>query len=170
VDAVIIYAKKEWPDIPVFVMGHSMGGNIALSYRYYRRDIEEIKGYIAHAPWLMLDSTWLGKRYKIAVFASLILPKLTINKKLCPISLQTAVDRERDARLITVKANEGKPVYLFNGSADPVCLPAGAHLFRDRAGKHCKYKEWEGLGHDLLDTDCADEVLDSIIAWMDKLL
>ena len=170
VDEMIIYAKTEYPDIPVFVMGHSMGGNIALSYRYYRRDVEVVSGYIAHAPWLMLDTPWLGKHYKSAVFASMFLPKLVINKKTNPISLQTAADRERDARLVTAKADEGKPVYLFNGTADTVCMPAGAHAFHAKAGKHCKYKEWDGLGHDLLATDRAEEVLESVIAWMTKLI
>jgi len=191
VDDVIIYAKKDCPDVPVFVMGHSMGGNIALAYRYYRRDIEEITGYVSSSPWLMLADPKMEKRYKLGVFAAMLLPKATFKanigdgtKSLCKnptmappdemchgrISLQTAVDRERDARLVTAKADEGKPVYLFNGSADSICLPEGAHLFRDRAGKTCTYKEWEGLDHETMNEDVWKDVVDGVIGWLDGMV
>jgi len=170
VDAVIIYAKKDCPDVPVFVMGHSMGGNIALSYRYYRRDIPDISGYVASAPWLMIGSEKLVKKYKLAVFASLLLPKVTVRGIGCPITLQTAVDRERDARLVTAKAEEGMPVYLFSANGDPICLAEGARLFRDRAGGGCTYREWEASEHELLMSQHGEEVILSVIDWLDGML
>ena len=170
VDEVINYAKKDCPNVPVFVMGHSMGGNIALSHRCYRRDASDIKGYVSGSPWLSVDNKWLKNHYKTVLFLGFLLPKMTIGEGWCKISFRTAADRERDARLVTEKAGEGKPVYLFNGSKDPLCLPAGAHLFRDRAGVLCTYREWENREHDLLTVDGGKEVAEEIITWLDSMV
>ncbi len=188
VDTVIIYAKKECPGVPVIVFGHSMGGNIALMYRYYRREETEVTAYVSSSPWIMVNNPTLVKHYRKLVFAAQLLPKLTISSgagvtdgalcvnpvrgapdALChsKISLQTGVERERDARMLVHNAELGKPVYLFNGDADSVCLPEGAHLFRDKAGRICTYREWQGLGHECMNEACWEEVVDAVIAWIE---
>jgi alpha-beta hydrolase superfamily lysophospholipase len=45
-------ANKKYPQLPVFLCGHSLGGNLVLNYVLRRQP--HLKGVIATAPWLHL--------------------------------------------------------------------------------------------------------------------
>lgn len=188
VDALISYSRENTPDVPVFVMGHSMGGNIVLSHRFYRQR-SNILGYISSSPWLKTNNALLNNHFKIACLAADLLPNLAIENssikmplctnrakaptdELChlKITLRTAADRERDARLILKNASKGRPVYLFAGDCDPVCLPSAARLFDESAGKTCVYREWEGLSHETMNESAWEDVVNGVIEWMDSML
>ena len=57
-----------------------------------------------------------------------------------------------------------------SGIKSVICLPEGAHLFRDRAGKICTYKEWEGLDHETMNEDVWKDVVDGVIGWLDGMV
>jgi alpha-beta hydrolase superfamily lysophospholipase len=44
--------RKEYPDTPIFIMGHSNGSLISLKYALSLGKNEEIKGFILSSPWL----------------------------------------------------------------------------------------------------------------------
>ncbi|MCF6277376.1 MAG: lysophospholipase [Anaerolineales bacterium] len=44
--------QAEYPDLPIFLYGHSMGGNLVLNYVLRRKP--DIKGVIATGPWIKL--------------------------------------------------------------------------------------------------------------------
>lgn len=51
---VVLLAKEKYPDLPVFLHGHSMGGLTILSLCYRDNDFvkQNIKGLIAECPWI----------------------------------------------------------------------------------------------------------------------
>ncbi len=50
---ILDYIKKEFPKAPVFILGHSLGGLIALYYGLTKAKGEKsIKGFIVSSPWL----------------------------------------------------------------------------------------------------------------------
>jgi pimeloyl-ACP methyl ester carboxylesterase len=52
-DILISTSRKTFPEIPVFIYGHSLGGGIVLDYLL--RSGQEIKGAIVTSPWLLLS-------------------------------------------------------------------------------------------------------------------
>lgn len=77
VDMLLDEAEKLFPDVPVFVYGHSMGGNIVLHHAFVTT--RNIKGYIVTSPWIKLafePPAWkvaLGKTVK-SIFPALLQP------------------------------------------------------------------------------------------------
>ncbi|NLD88429.1 MAG: alpha/beta hydrolase, partial [Clostridiales bacterium] len=141
------------------------------------------------SPWLKTTNNFLNNHLKLARFAADIFPNLCINNSainvplcvdramapkndLCheKISLRTAADRERDARLVMENASKGRPVYLFTGDNDLVCIPSAARRFADLAGKSCVFRMWEGLGHETMNESAWEDVLDAVITWLDGML
>lgn len=188
VDELINYARRGKKDIPIFIMGHSMGGNIVLSHRFYRQSAN-ILGYISSSPWLKTNNAILNDHYKFARFAADIMPNLAIvntaikvplctDRAMAPadelchikITMRTAADRERDARLVLENAAKGRPVYLFVGDQDKVCLPSAARRFSEAAGKNCVFRVWEGLAHETMNERAWKDVVSEVIMWMDSML
>ncbi|GMK42665.1 lysophospholipase [Paenibacillus sp. CCS19] len=52
VDAVIAEARRRYPSLPIFLYGHSMGGNVAVNYAL--RHEAELAGLVLSSPWLRL--------------------------------------------------------------------------------------------------------------------
>ena len=57
IDAMLAEAKKRFPGAPIFLYGHSMGGNVTLNYVLRRKP--GIVGAIVTGPWLRLAFTRL---------------------------------------------------------------------------------------------------------------
>ena len=186
IDKLYVHARRASP-APIFVMGHSMGGNIALSYRLRNTDMD-IKGYIISSPWLKLQKkATLAQTFLLNAGAALF-PSRAMdsgmtaearsrtretaeNAKKDPlmhllITPQTALDSSRAAGEILGKANTWlAPVYLFHGTKDRVCSVEGSRIF-SRACPGCKYREWEGFGHDTMMENGRDNVLGGVCRWI----
>jgi len=194
VDSLVIYAKAgqaPGPVLPVFVMGHSMGGNIALSHRLYRPDTG-VRGYIASAPWLETDNKLLRDQFALCRLLAFFAPGLLMDTgldetQLCAnpapdapdaakpdplchskISARTGVDRERDARrVLACAAQDGlSPVFLFHGANDTICLPAAAERFQKSAGGRCVSRVWPGLRHETMNEAAWQTVVDAAVEWL----
>jgi len=56
VDELIREAGRRYPGVPLFLYGHSMGGNIALDYRR-RGELHQVpEAYIVTSPWILLKN------------------------------------------------------------------------------------------------------------------
>lgn len=65
-----LHIKKQYPDTPIFILGHSNGGLISLYYGLTRAP-QEIKGFLISSPWLknkVLVPPLLLKLLKIIAF------------------------------------------------------------------------------------------------------
>ncbi len=186
IDALYAQARRA-SSAPVFVMGHSMGGNLALSYRLLNTDMD-IKGYIISSPWLKLQKkTTLVQAFLLNVGA-LLFPSRAMDSGLTAEALsknrevsetakrdplmhllitpQTASDCFKAAGEILGAAQRRlPPVYLFHGTLDRVCSVEGSREFA-KACPDCKYREWEGFGHDTMLEAGRDDVLRGICRWI----
>ncbi|WP_340074144.1 lysophospholipase [Leptobacterium sp. I13] len=87
-EEAIMKAKKEFPDRPVFLYGHSMGGNVVINYALRRNP--DIVGVIATSPFLRL--AFQPPKWKITMGKLLqkIMPSITL-----PTALDTkAISRD----------------------------------------------------------------------------
>ncbi len=156
-DQLIQYAMRLYPDIPLILYGHSMGGNLVLDYRNRGSYSHLISAYISSSPWLVLKRRipklmekgvlFWGKRQPELLISAGIKPKYLGNKKILgellnphlvhnTISLLTAVDNHtigaalmRGEGETSEKNGIPKPLLLMHGSQDHICSVEGSRSF-----------------------------------------
>ncbi len=87
------HIEKEYPENPVFLYGHSMGGNLVLNYAIRRG--EEVDGVIATSPWLKLINPPNAFVRGLASILSYIAPSVTFNNNLKTADLSRLEDSRR---------------------------------------------------------------------------
>lgn len=186
---LVRYAKAEQPELPLYMMGHSMGGLLVLTKRM-KYDAKEVKAYIASSPWLELVRNGGPMMRKLAIALARLQPNLTMDNGIVPsmlytpspeipdtaskdplrhtrISASTAAQCFKWSEKVLSTANKpGKPFYLLHGSADPICSVQGSRKLA-RAAAECTYQEWANLKHETLNEASWREVADGILSWLD---
>ena len=170
IDDLIRKARNAWPGRPVWLMGHSLGGNLVLHHRL--AGAEKVVGTIASSPALHLAKPFSPTLMMCMRLVAKIAPALTIRSGLDSaglsrnrhiaveyrndplvhpfISLQSGIDMINAAEMILQKAAEDRgPVLLVHGSDDPICSVEGSRRFAALAGDCCTFREWPGMYHEL---------------------
>jgi acylglycerol lipase len=185
-DRLVSEALAEHPALPVFVLGHSMGGTIAV--RYALRHQARLAGMILSGPMLAVEAgaplRFAGRALSVVaptlpligvdpalvsrdpqVVAAYESDPLVHHGKL-PVrtlaELVSAIDRFPDSvAAITV------PTLILYGTADGLCPPAGSGMLGRRIGSQDKtVKAYDGLYHEILNEPERDEVLADIRGWL----
>ena len=189
-ETVIQKAKKMYPGLPVFLYGHSMGGNLVLNYAL--QNPSAIQAVIATSPYLRL--AFAPPKWKLILGRIMLVvqPSITLPSGLDPQGISTIseeVDKYRLDPLIHDKvspmyslpvieagkqaiANAGKlkvPVLLAHGSKDPIIDPEGTLEFHQNAGT-TRLEWYEGAFHELHHDFCAQELLKTIQNWLRQQL
>jgi len=178
IDCVRRAAAAEHPGLPVFLHGHSMGGNIVLNYilKGFAGDtgadgssLPPITGAVVISPWLKAFGQ--PPRFLIKPLRVLggIFPNYTYKARISGLS--------RDARHLTdidpesllhsrlglkiicqiIQAGEyalahgdkiNLPTLLMSGKADTVVSPAAIDALAHKAGTRIEYKSWD-MYHEL---------------------
>jgi alpha-beta hydrolase superfamily lysophospholipase len=184
-------ARERYPDLPVFLYGHSLGGNLVIHYALRR--LPKIAGIIAMAPLLrtaVQPPAW-KLRFLKAMYS--VWPTLTISNSINTASLS------RDENVVQVYLNDPLihdrvsarlgvdmlkygtrnikraseipcPILLMHGTADRVTSAKASQKFASRAGRACTLKLWDGLSHELHNEPEYREVLDFALVWMAEII
>jgi lysophospholipase len=188
VQALFTYARNQVRARPRFLIGHSMGGLIALTYALKYTD--GLTSVIASGPGLRVRvrvPTW---RTTLGNLMSKLYPTLPMRNGLDPnaLSRDQAVVRayiadplvhdQVSARWYTefVKAGQeaiaqantlAVPALILQGGADPIVDPTGAKEFFNRIGLEEKHHlEYPGLYHEIFNEPEKFDVLDDVNAWI----
>lgn len=193
-DAALIIeeAEKRNPGVPVFLYGHSMGGNVALNCALRLRPA--IKGLILTSPWLRLAFSphplkeWIGR--KLAV----LLPELQQSTGLNPADLfrpgyakaAAIVEDPLCHTKITLHSfNEiaaggewalahadslDVPLLLLHGTSDRITSLEASRLLAERLGARCEWRIWEGGLHELHNDVEAEQTINEIVDWLKRQL
>ncbi len=187
VDAMLLRARECWPGVPVWLYGHSLGGNIVLSHRLFGST--KPMGTVATSPWLRLVSMPSPILVPIVKRLCRIVPSMTIRNGLSldglshdeavirayredplvhpHISLQAACDAMDMAEAVLARASEDAgPLLLMHGGADPICAVEGSRQLAAGAGSRCTYHEWPGMRHELHHESIWPELAQEIAGWM----
>lgn len=178
VTEMLRYAKKEFPDIPITLYGHSMGGNICFDYLLRGEANSLPDKYIISAPWLKLVRSVPKPLIATLKALSRIAPSLAINSGCKPkdlgnmknvagyatdpqvhpyITLKCAVEGNDVAEAICSGTHEnnhgadGKPLLLMHGSEDRICSVEGSRIVADQRKNdpNFTYIEWPGYYHEI---------------------
>lgn len=171
---------------PVFMLGHSMGGALALRYALSHAD--RLTGLIVSAPLVQVEgraaAKLLGRVLGViapgapvaridpglvsrdpAVVAAYAEDPLVHHD---PIPAETVSEFLRHAATLPDHVHRiTLPTLLLYGTADRLCAPAGAELVRERMRQaDLTTRTYEGLYHEILNEPERDRVLDDIVEWL----
>lgn len=173
--------------LPIFLYGHSLGGNLVLNYALRRHP--HIAGLVVTSPLLRLTSTPPLWKWMLAQVMSRIWPRFSFQGRIDPEDLShdpaamrlveqdPFVHRRVSARLGAQMLDAGqwaldnasqlaRPLLLMHGSADPLTSPDASAEFARWAGDKCIFRVWEGLYHELHWETERNAVVQCIIDWM----
>jgi alpha-beta hydrolase superfamily lysophospholipase len=189
VTASLAVAQAVAPGAPLFLMGHSMGGLIALNYAI--RHPQGLEGVITSAPLLAQPNVapWLNY---VARLLSQIRPAFSLDTGVKPQTISrdpAEVARYGDdpyvhgrisarlgMELIAAQkwtqahaADLAIPLLLYHGDADPLVPVAGSRTFFANVKVADKqFIEWPGGYHESHNDLHRAEVFAAIVAWLDK--
>ncbi|MFY0626187.1 MAG: lysophospholipase [Reichenbachiella sp.] len=191
-EEILMYARAEYNDIPIFLFGHSMGGNIVLNY-ILKKNIGELKGAIASTPWLKTKITppkWQVAMANILVkiFPSLTQPNglkidwLTNKDDVNQAYAQDpAVHNKISIRLFLDFFHAGLwalknapllkiPTFVYHGCDDPIALKEASEDFAQDSEKFSSFKLYPETKHEPHNDVKQKEVLDDVLTWVKKSL
>jgi len=188
-DAFVARARERTPGVPLFVLGHSMGGTIVALRGVTRR---------ADADGVMLSGavlTMRGRRTRLMtavlalvgrIFPSLPLRKLDAGTVSRDPAVVAAYDADplvfrgkmpagtlsamvRAVRAIEKRMEEAQgPLLIMHGTEDLLADPEGSRELYRRAPSGDKTLEmYEGLYHEILNEPEQGQVLADIARWLD---
>ena len=184
---VITHAREGWPSVPMFLLGHSMGGLVALSLAV--RADAPIDALVVSAPAACPGDV---SRIKIAVGRALsrVAPNTPVLRpQLNKISRDAAVvDAYNNDPLVfrtPIRARLGAemiatmdrvdaalpalriPLLVMQGTSDAIVDPGcGPHVY-ERAGSPDKtLKMYDGLWHEIFNEPEREHVLDDLVMWV----
>ncbi|MFQ5448857.1 MAG: alpha/beta hydrolase, partial [Saprospiraceae bacterium] len=191
IDRLMAEVSKKNPEVPVFLYGQSMGGNLVLSYVLDRRP--GIQGVMATSSWIRLPEKLSPLLVAFGRMMRAIMPSFTQNAGLNAdhisrddavvsayrsdplvhnrISVQTGLSLlEAAQKLDSFAGDMPAPALLVHGSADQITSPQGSEDFARRATGDVTFKSWDGLYHETHNEPEKEEVLSYLVDWMERFL
>jgi alpha-beta hydrolase superfamily lysophospholipase len=182
-------AKSAQPARPLVLLGHSMGGAVALSYTIEHEDA--LDALVLSGPLAALEAASPVQRVAGRVL-SVVAPSLgvvAIDSSAVSRDPGVVADYDADplnyhgklpARTVAElsRAIDGfpeavprfkLPLLVMHGTADRLVPIAGGQMVADRAGSEDKtWKPYDGLFHEILNEPERQQVLDDIADWLDQ--
>ncbi|CAB3794308.1 Monoacylglycerol lipase [Paraburkholderia ultramafica] len=180
--------------VPLFLMGHSMGGTVAALYAIERLDAtgRRLSGLILSSPalapgrdvprWMLKLSQVISRLYpsfpamKIdAALLSRLQPVVNANRN-DPLVHHGAIPARTGAELLLAmariergRASLRMPLLVYHGTADKLTEPEGSREFGQHAGSPDKTLTLhEGSYHETMNDLDRDRVIGALIDWIEK--
>ena len=179
--------SQRWPDLPRFLFGQSMGGNLVLNAAI--RCIPDVSGVIACAPMLRASRPPSEQFLRIGRKLSHWLPNFRMRTPVDASSLsrdhhaQQAylddrfVHRQISLRLALSLVDSGLwaishaeqlaiPTLLVHGAEDTLTCPRASRSFAEANPEFVELRIWQGLRHDLHFEPEWQLVMDDVRRWL----
>ncbi|RME96672.1 MAG: alpha/beta hydrolase, partial [Bacteroidetes bacterium] len=179
--------ESRYPGLPLFLYGHSMGGNLLLNYLIKRNP--NIQGAIVSAPHIQLSfkpsavMVALGKLMRNLVpgfsqanglavdqlsrdpqvVAAYHADPLVHNKLSASLGMAML---ESGEWLHTYRGTLKVPLLLMHGGADGITSPEATQAFAKRVRGEITCKIWDGLYHEIHNEPEQEQVLQFAYDWM----
>ena len=187
---IVTVSRARHPELPQFLLGHSMGGAIALRYAITHQD--RLTGLAVSAPLAAVNGgpalLAVGKALGVlfpAAPVSRVDPRLVSKDNEVvkayiadPLNhhgpVPARVAREFILNVGTLEAEVRRitlPTLLMWGTADRLCPPSGSEMVAANIGSaDLTVKSYEGLFHEILNEPERERVLDDLVGWLDAHL
>lgn len=187
-DEVVNLAKKEYPDLPLFMLGHSMGGFITCLYGLAKPN--KLHGQIfsgAAVKRLPVADGIKGDLFKLVnLFVPRLKVKNMISEDIC--SVKEVVDDYKNDPLVLKDAalnfyvqfvvkgadwieknikSYNYPCLITHGEKDKIVpKEASIYLYRRISSSDKEIKIYDDLYHEIFNENEKDKVLSDIINWL----
>ncbi len=184
--------REKMPEVPLFLYGHSMGGNLVANFTI-RYPTDFLKGVIITSPWLRLAKDPPALKVVMGKLIAKIIPTFrdTAILEVKGLSRDLEVGRAylRDDIIhnkmgvkLFLGVSEAGEIALANaqdfkhdslimhGSDDPITSAEATQQFAEKAGKEPTFKLWKELRHELHNETNKEEVLAFMLQWVDQQL
>ncbi|MDQ3761096.1 MAG: lysophospholipase [Actinomycetota bacterium] len=191
------FASERHPDLPVFMVGHSVGGLIALHYATEPRGTEpgtSLAGLVVSGPAVeVMVGSALQRR--LARVLSALVPNLGV----ATVDADEKISRDpevvrayREDPLVyhgKLKARTGAeilgtmeglparlprlsvPLLLLHGTHDQICALTGSAMVHDRASSPDKtLRRYQGLYHEVFNEPEREQILTDLLSWLEQHL
>lgn len=186
---VLARVRGEHPGLPLFVLGHSMGGLVTAALARERHP--DVAGLVTSGA--ALDASDVPRsRLWSALALRRVAPRLSLASGIDPAGLCSdprvveayVADPLVERRMTTSLAVEllsairrtgpgggdvDRPLLALHGADDPVCPPAGSERFA-AAAPQGRFVRYPGLRHEILNEPSWRDVLADVEAWLDERL
>ena len=187
-EIVVDRARREGPAMPVFVVGHSMGGLIVCAWARERRP--GVHGLVISSPLLALPDSVSPPRLAMLRLARWIAPNLSIESELDPqglsrdpsvaeayladplvhLRMTLSLGAELFGAIRRTASGAGEialPMLMLHGSADPLCSPAASEAFA-QAAPGCRYRSYPDLRHEIFNEPEREVVFADVQTWLEQ--
>jgi alpha-beta hydrolase superfamily lysophospholipase len=191
IDASLVQARQRYPDLPIILYGHSLGGIQVLYYGLTRKP--DIKGVIATSSGLHTALEKQHLKIMMAKVLGALMPNTPIASGLDP----TSISRDEKVvqayindplvhdkitlgfgRIMTgitgwVLAHAGEfslPLLLLHGKADVLAFPSSSTEVAAALKEKCTLVLWDDAYHELHNEPEKEEVFKTMTQWMDARL
>ncbi|MBS9767120.1 MAG: lysophospholipase [Flavobacteriaceae bacterium] len=188
VEKTIEKAVETFPNLPVFLYGHSMGGNTVTNFALRKKSL--IKGFIVTSPMLEVAIEVPAWKLFLAKIMLKIAPSLTMPTGLNAqhISrIESEVERYKTDPLCHDKISPNfsivfmeagkwaienankleKPMLLLHGTGDKICDYKGSEKFA-KGNELVTLKLYKDAYHELHHDLCSEEMLEDVKQWLDE--
>lgn len=190
IDTLIETAKKENPDVPVILYGHSMGGNMVLFYTLKKKP--EIQGVICTSPGLGTGTPVPPAKLMLAKILKTLMPSMTMDNGLDVnnlsrnpqvvkayqedplvhpmVSTKLAMDMFSNGDWIIENADKfDLPLLLLQGEKDHIVNLEKTKLFASKvSSSKINFNIFPELYHELHNEFEQEQVLQYILNWINK--
>lgn len=192
IDQLISEAKHRYPNTPIILYGHSLGGNIVLNYLIKRRPTA-LSAAITTAPWIKLSFQPPFLIMKIGKLVRNLAPNFILPNSLNihdlskrpevieaykndplihrKVSSALGIDiLEAGIALSKYKGDLPCPTLLMHGDADRITNHDATQEFASNCTTDVTFKSWKGLYHEIHNEFNYIEVFNFTHSWLkDKL-
>lgn len=189
VDRLITEAKTRFPNAPLIMYGHSMGGNFVLGHLINRKT--DAAAVIATGPWIGLVKEPSAALVAIGKFLAKIAPSVSKSNELDVNHIsrdKNEVKKYQEDPLVHDKISFGAGMELLNGAAaianfkgeitvpllimhgtgDQITSHKASEAFANQVSGDVTLKLWDGLYHEIHNEAERQEVLDYAMAWINQ--
>jgi alpha-beta hydrolase superfamily lysophospholipase len=182
-------SKKLGNSLPKFIYGHSLGGNLVISFGLQNHS--DFTGAIVTSPVIRTTTPPPSAKVMLAKFMANVAPGFTLkngletdalsrNKAIVKayrddvyvhdfITARLGLDLLESGRMALENANKWvKPMLLMHGAADRITCPIASKEFAEKAGNLVEFILWEESFHELHNDFGSEQVITKMIHWLDK--
>ena len=187
-DSFIKIVKADHPGIKVYLVGHSIGGTVAIDYA--TRHQAEIDGLILSAAFFSVGKSVPGPLIWLARLLSKFFPKLglyTIDASTLsrdqsvvdaymtdPLVYRSKIRIRLGMEILSILRTLRKqlsgitlPVMIMHGTDDSLSEPAGSDVLYDGLGSDDKtYRRYDGFYHEIFNEPGREQVFGDMEAWL----
>jgi alpha-beta hydrolase superfamily lysophospholipase len=181
--------KQRHPGLPRVLIGHSMGGLIALRYAIDNPD--SLCGAVISSPALGTHPDFQPPKILqwLVGILSVLVPRLRVNSNLDthavsrdpavvnayeadPLISQKVSVRFYSAMMKAISDIHGNapglkiPTLLMQSGGDRLVDPQATAIWAEKAGDNVELVIWEGLYHEMFNEPEKDEVLSRLVGWL----